>query len=101
MEYGLYQGLSAASSPHTLVAQDSGGGKISSINICNAHASNAATVRLFLHDGTDGNDTSFVEGLVIPAGASLLLTEGLSFNDDLLALKIAITGTVDLNVIIK
>lgn len=99
MEYGLFQGLTAGT--HTLVAQDSGGGKISSINICNAHAANAATVKLFLHDGTAGNDASFVEGLVIPVGVTLLLTEGLSFNDDLLALKITITGTVDLNIIIK
>tara|TARA_B110000858_G_scaffold185106_1_gene226956 strand:- start:416 stop:715 length:300 start_codon:yes stop_codon:yes gene_type:complete len=99
MEYGLHQGLTAGTT--TLVAQDSGGGKISSINICNAHASNAATIKLFLHDGASSNDASFVEGLVIPAGVSLLLTEGLSFNDDLLALKITVTGTVDLNIIIK
>ena len=99
MEYGLYQGLTAGT--HELIGLREGKGSVKQISICNAHVSNAATKRLFLHDGSDANDTSIVEALVIPSGVTLLLDHIVSFDNNSLALKIAITGTVDLNIIIK
>ena len=83
MEYGLYN--ISDETIHTLVAQDSGAGKLTSINICNAHASIDAVVRLFLDDGT--NQTSIVQNLTIPAGVTLFLNEGLSFNTSVLAVN--------------
>ena len=101
MEYGLYN--ISDENVHTLVAQDSGAGRLTSINICNA-AAVGAKVRLFLSDGT--NDTSIVENVVVPSAVSLFLDEGLSFNTSVLALKIQIEdaaggSTVDANIIIK
>ena len=102
MEYGLYN--ISDENVHTLVAQDSGAGRLMSINISNAHASIGAKVRLFLSDGT--NDTSIIENVVIPAGVTLFLYDGLSFNTSVLALKIQIEdadggSTVDTNIILK
>ena len=102
MEYGLYN--ISDENVHTLVAQDSGAGRLTSINICNAHASIGAKVRLFLSDGT--NDTSIIENVVIPPAVSLFLDDGLSFNTSVLALKIQIEdaaggSTVDTNIILK
>ena len=87
---------------HTLVGQGSKAGAVSTITICNAHASIDATVRLFLYDGT--NQTSVVENLTIPAGVTLALDD-MRFNNAKLGLKIQMDAvgstTVDTNVILK
>mgnify|MGYP001592213684 CR=1 FL=1 len=98
MEYGLFNISSETTT--TLVNQDSGAGKVSSISICNCNASNVVTIRLFLNDGT--NETSILENLVIPAGVSIFLNEGLSFNTSVLSMQLQTQGTgVDINVIMK
>ena len=53
MEAGLFNITSATTT--TLIDENTTGGSIKSISICNCHASNDVTVRLFLSDGT--NDT--------------------------------------------
>jgi hypothetical protein len=96
MEYGLYNLTASA----TLIPKFSSRGVINSISICNASASNTATIGLYLDDDT--NSTHFVKNLVMPVGTTLILTEGLSFDNDSLALKITIAGTSpDVQVIIK
>ena len=100
----LFQGLTSSSSPHTLIARDSGQGNISCMTICNAHASNSATIKLYISDGsgTAAGDFSILENFVIPAGASFQITEGISFNTQTHALLLAISeASVDLNVIIR
>ena len=104
MAQGLFQGLTSSSSPHTLIERDSGKGNVSCITICNAHASNSATIKLYISDGsgTAAGDFSILENFVIPAGASFQLTEGVSFNDKEYSLLLAISeASVDINVIIK
>ena len=72
---------------HTLIAKELGTGSVKSINICNAHASIGAKVRLFLDDDT--NQTSLLEGTVIPAGTSLYLDD-IAFDNNVLGLKIQV-----------
>ena len=96
MAYGLYNLTASA----TLIPKLADRGVINSISICNASASNTATIGLNLDDDT--TSTYFVKTLVMPVGNTLILTEGLSFNNRSLALKILIAGTSpDIQVIIK
>tara|TARA_R100000995_G_C3432940_1_gene99421 strand:- start:39 stop:335 length:297 start_codon:yes stop_codon:yes gene_type:complete len=98
METGLYNITSATTTTLIDILEDRGG--IKSINIANCNASNIVTVTLFLDDGT--NQTSYIENVVIPVGSSLMLNEGMSFNNNVLALKLTTAGTSpDVNVIIK
>jgi hypothetical protein len=105
MEYGLY--IIEAAGTTTLVPTKSQTsiighitGTVKSISVCNGSASNAATVRLFLDDGT--NETSIVESLVIPAGVTLLLNEDLSFNNSILSMQLTVAGTSpNINVVVK
>ena len=74
-------------------------GNPSSISICNASASNTATIRLFLDDGTD--QVSMVENLVIPAGVTLFINDGLSYNNTTQSLQLQVAGTSpDIKVIV-
>ena len=66
-------------------------GNPSSISICNASASNTATIRLFLDDGT--NEVSMVENLVIPPGVTLFINDGLSYNNTTQSLQLTVAGT--------
>jgi len=98
MEYGLFNISGAITT--TLVNQDSGAGKVSSISICNCNQDENVKIRLFLDDGT--NETSLLEDLNIPGGVTLFLSEGLSFNTSVLSMQLQTQGTgVDVNVIIK
>ena len=98
MEYGLFN-ISGATTT-TLVNQDSGAGKVSSISICNCNQDENVKIRLFLDDGT--NETSLLEDLNIPGGVTLFLNEGLSFNTSVLSMQLQTQGTsVDVNVIMK
>jgi hypothetical protein len=98
MEAGLFNISSATTTTLIDVLEDKG--SVKSINIANCNASNAVTITLFLDDGT--NQTSYIENVVIPVGSSLMLNEGMSFNNNVLALKLTTAGTSpDVNVIIK
>ena len=98
MEYGLY--IIEAEETTTLVPTKSqttdyegrnGRGTVKSISVCNGSASNAATVRLFLDDGT--NENSIV---------TLLLSEDLSFDNSILSMQLAVAGTSpNINVVVK
>jgi hypothetical protein len=71
-----------------------------SINICNASASNSATLRLFVDNGT--NEVSIIENLVLPPGVTLFLTENLNYNTSTQSLQLQVAGTSpDINVMIK
>ena len=100
MEYGLTNITSATTT--VLKDFDEYGGGLKSIQISNNNASNEVTVGLFLNDGTTANNAYFFKNLVIPVGASLLLTEGINFDTSILSLQLITAGTSpDVSVIIK
>ena len=89
----------------TLRALSSGlGGGVRSIRLTNTHASTAVMVSLFLEDGS--SNKSYIVKTDIPSQTTLLLTEGLTYNTEVLSLKITTTAgglgtTTPLSVIIK
>ena len=92
MEIGLTNITSATTT--TLIDFDSHRGNISTIQISNNNSSNPVTIDLYLHDGTVSNDAYIIKNVVIPSGVALLLNESpISFNTDVLALKITTAGT--------
>jgi hypothetical protein len=92
MERGLTNITSATTT--TLIDFDSHRGNISTIQISNNNSSNPVTISLYLHDGTVSNDAYIISDVVIPSGVALLLNESpISFNTDVLALKIVTAGT--------
>jgi hypothetical protein len=100
MEQGLYR--LATAGEHILIAERANRGVLEYMSICNNHVSSPATIKLFLHDGTAGNDVSIVENLIIPSGVTLVINEGLSFNNSVLALKINIVGSgLPISIILK
>lgn len=101
MEYGLYN--ISTETTTLLIEAEKGRGVIKSINICNCHTKDVI-IRLFLDD--DADQISIVENLTVPAGVTLFLDEGLSFNNAVLALKLQteavdVDNEVNVNVIIK
>ena len=101
MERGLTNITSATTT--TLIDFDSHRGNISTIQISNNNSSNPVTIDLYLHDGTVSNDAYIIKNVVIPSGVALLLGDSpVSFNTDVLALKITTAGTSpNVSVIIK
>ena len=98
MKQGLYIIQTAGTTE--LIPRYANRGSISHVTICNGSASNAATIRLFLDDGT--NEVSITENLVIPVGVTLVISEMVSFDNEALALNLHVAGTSpDINVIIK
>ena len=83
MEYGLHHITSATTT--TLIDTNSNRGGISSISICNQHASNVINIDVYLDDGT-----------------TLLLDHNLSFDNTVLSLKLVTTGSgLPVSVIVK
>ena len=98
MERGLFNITSATTT--TIIDKGDNSGNINTISMTNCSSSNAVTVTLFLDDGT--NQTSYIEGVVIPTNTTLLLNHNISFANSKLALKLTSAGTSpDVNVIIK
>ena len=97
MEYGLYNIASATTT--TLIDTHSDKGSINSISICNTHDSSAATISLFLDDGT--NQSYIINEARLFAKTTMLIDHNLSFDNSVLALKLTNTGGTPLSVIIK
>ncbi len=95
--FGLFKVVGAGNG--VLLAKEGSRGSISSISICCEHQTSAAIVDLYLNDGTDS--FYIIKDVAIPPGATLMLNEGLSFDNNTLALEINQTQAVDLSVIIK
>ena len=74
-------------------------GSISSVSICNEDQTSGARVDLYLYDGT--NSFYIIKNVAIPAGVTLMLDEGVSFDNNTLALKINQTENVNMSIIIK
>lgn len=106
MQAGLFDIQSATDT--TLIEKYSISGAISQISICNQHASTAITIDLYLDDEGGANDSKcyIVKNVSVPAGATLLLDHGISFDSSVLALKLkTVGGSIDatnsVSVIIK
>ena len=61
-------------------------GNISSVSICNTHATGEAEVDLFIDDGT--NQYYYVYKVKIPVGATLVVDENISFDSSVYDLNI-------------
>ena len=98
----------------TLITKDSGiSGSIKKITIANVDGHQADNVCLFLEDETASTSTDagnvkyyFFKDVDIPYGASLVLEDNLSYNNDLFHLRLVTQnasdgGTPSLTVIIK
>jgi hypothetical protein len=99
MQKGLFN--IETTGPTTLIPIYGSGGSISSIRLTNYSAANVVTVDLYLEDAA-AVKSYMLNDLVIPVAGSLLLDEHMSFDNSVLGLKIATTGTTPLlSVIIK
>lgn len=93
----IYKNISSATT-ETLIAKNSSiSGGISKINISNHDGSDANTIILFLNDGAS---TYVITEIVIPAQATLVLEDNLSFDNKFFDLKITTSSTADTTVII-
>ena len=105
MERGLYDIEGAAVT--TLINQHESRGQIKTISINNGHATDAATIDLYLQDSAGTPNTTYiVKNLVIPGGVTALLDQGLSFDNSRLSLIIKTVGgsigaSTPISVIIK
>ncbi len=102
MEYGLYDITSATTT--TLIASGGRSGAIKTMSICNQHSSSSIDVDLFLDDGKGNADSDcyIIKNLTIPAGVTLFLDDGISFDNSTLDLKLTTTGSgLPVSVIIK
>ena len=98
MEYGLHHITSATTT--TLIPIHGSKGLVSSISICNQHASNPITVDLYLDDGT--NTSYIIKNVRIYSGTTLLLDHELAFDNSVLGLKLVTSGSgLPVSVIVK
>ncbi len=75
-------------------------GNISSVSICNTHASDEAEIDLFIDDGT--NQHYYVSRVKIPVGVTLLLDNGVAFDSSKYDMNIKNYSTnKSLSIIIK
>lgn len=75
-------------------------GNISSVSICNTHASDEAEVDLFIDDGS--NQYYYVYKVKIPVGATLVVNENVAFDSSVYDLNIKNSSTnKSLSIIIK
>jgi hypothetical protein len=94
-----YANISSATTT-TLITKGSGvSGSISKITIANHDDSDSNTVQLHLYDGS--SVTYVIAETVIPARATLVLEDNVSFNSGLYNLRLVTSSTADTTVIIK
>ena len=94
-----YANISSAATT-TLITKGGGvSGSISTITIANHDDSDSNTVQLHLYDGS--SVTYVIAETVIPARATLVLEDNVSFNSGLYNLRLVTSSTADTTVIIK
>ena len=99
----IYKNITTSPTETTLITKGgSYGGAICKITIANfSDHADGATVNLFLEDASDV-DWYIIKNVVIPKGATLVLTDNLSFKSTKYSLKLLNAGTAPaLTVIIK
>ena len=94
-----YANISSATTT-TLITKGGGvNGSISKITIANHDDSDSNTVQLHLYDGS--SITYVIVETIIPARATLVLEDNVSFNSGLYNLRLVTSSTADTTVIIK
>jgi hypothetical protein len=94
-----YANISSATTT-TLITKGGGvNGSISKITIANHDDSDSNTVQLHLYDGS--SVTYVIVETIIPARATLVLEDNVSFNSGLYNLRLVTSSTADTTVIIK
>jgi len=96
-QFGLFKTDEAGD--YLILGKEESRGSISFVSICNEHGSISATVDLYTYDGT--SSFYIIKNVVIPPGVTLVLNEGLSFDNNTLDLKINQVGAVSMSIIIK
>ena len=99
----IYKAITSADT-HTLITKGgSYGGAIRKITICNNSASAATGINVHVWDGVGGHPAHpIIANVTIPTGATLVLTDNISFNSSAYNLRISNAGTdPDITVIIK
>ena len=105
----IYKNITSATTEDLIKRDGDVGGKIGKMTIANYSDSNEVTIDVFLEDNAASESTDasnnkyhFINKVVIPVGASLVLTDNLSFNKSLYYLRLTTVGTSPLvSVIIK
>ncbi len=95
--------ISKTASGINLSTVDKSGGIIRKIIITNHHASDKNTIQLFIDDGAGSPTRHTIAKTVIPAGATLVLTDGITFDVTKYSMKLSTVDTTAtaLTVIIK
>ena len=94
-----YANISSATTT-TLITKGGGvNGSIRKITIANHEDSDSNTVQLHLYDGS--SITYVIVETIIPARATLVLEDNVSFNSGLYNLRLVTSSTADTTVIIK
>ena len=94
-----YANISSATTT-TLITKGGGvNGSISKITIANHDDSDSNTVQLHLYDGS--SITYVIVETIIPARATLVFEDNVSFNSGLYNLRLVTSSTADTTVIIK
>ena len=90
----IYKNITSSPTETTLITKGSNvSGNIKKISIANfSDHADGATVNLFLEDASDV-DFYIIKNVVIPKGATLLITDGVSFDHKTYSLKLYNTGT--------
>tara|TARA_R110002167_G_scaffold67163_3_gene189823 strand:- start:228 stop:548 length:321 start_codon:yes stop_codon:yes gene_type:complete len=92
MEYGLHHIIATGATITTLIPIHGSGGSIKSIRLTNASAA-VVNVDLYLEDSTAvDSGRSHIVTTDIPAKTTLLLNEGVSFDNSVLGLSVKTTG---------
>ena len=96
----IYKNISSdtTSSPVTLITKGSSGGNIRKITIANHDDSDSNIINLHLYDGSS---TFVLIETVIPARATLILTDNLSFDVSIYNLRITTSSTADTTITIQ
>ena len=90
----IYTNITSSPTETTLITRNgSVPGNIKAIRIANfSDHADGATVNLFLEDASDV-DFYIIKNVVIPKGATLLITDGVSFDHKTYSLKLYNTGS--------
>ena len=96
----IYTNITSATTTDLIAKDGQVGGGISKISISNHSDSNACTIDVFLEDATASASTNagnvkyhFINAVIIPTGASLVLDDNLGFDSTLYNLRITTVGT--------
>ena len=99
----IYRAITSATTTTLITKGGIRNGQIRKITICNNSANAATGINVHVWDGVGGHPAHpVIANVTIPTGATLVLTDNLTFDSKLYNLRISNAGTdPDITVIIK